>query len=63
MLEWIWDYVKNRLGEGSTWAAICAIATSAGLVMNEVQTAAVIAAALAVYLVATLFFPNVFKTK
>jgi len=63
MLEWIWDYLKNRLGEGKTWAIICAAIAAAGAALTDAQIAAITAAGVAVYGMLSLLFPNVFGKK
>lgn len=58
MTAYLWDYIKNRLGEASTWKAIFTFAVGVGLKMSDVQIELVTAAAVAVYAALTAFLPD-----
>jgi hypothetical protein len=44
----IWDAIKARLGEGSTWKGLLSVATGIGLQLNGQQIDAIAAAMVAI---------------
>ena len=42
------DFIKDRLGEASTWRGLVAILTAAGISISPEQTTAIVSAGLAV---------------
>lgn len=54
----LWAYIRNRLGEASTWKAILSFAVGAGLKLNDVQIELISAAMISVYAALTAFLPD-----
>jgi len=57
-MTFLWNYVKNRLGEPTTWKAILSFAVGLGLKMSDVQMDLVAGAMIAVYAAVSAFLPE-----
>ena len=56
----LWNMIKNRLGEASTWKGILTFATGLGLQLNGVQQEAIVAAMGSVYAALSVLLPDKF---
>jgi hypothetical protein len=56
----IWDAIKARLGEGSTWKGLLSVATGIGLQLNGQQIDAIAAAMVAIYAALSILLPDKF---
>ncbi len=56
----LWNMIKNRLGEASTWKAILSVAVGVGLKLSDAQMDAITSAMLAVYVALSLLLPDTF---
>ena len=56
----LWEMIKARLGEASTWKGILSFATALGLQLNGAQTDAIVAAAISVYAALSIILPDKF---
>jgi len=54
----LWDYLKNRLKEPTTWKAILSFSVGLGLKMTDAQMDLIAAAMIAVYAAVSAFLPE-----
>lgn len=60
----IWDMIKSRLGEASTWKGIISVAAGIGLVsFTDAQSDAIAAAMVSIYAALSIVFPDKFSKK
>ncbi len=59
----IWNMMKNRLGEASTWKGILSILVGAGLALTGVQIELITTAMIAIYAALSVLLPDVFGKK
>jgi len=57
-MDFLWSFLRNRLGEASTWKAILTFAVGIGLKLTDVQVELISAAMIAVYAAMTAFLPD-----
>lgn len=58
MGTYVWDYVRRRLGEASTWKALLTFAVGMGLKLNDVQIELISTAMIAIYAALTALLPD-----
>ena len=56
----IWQMIKNRLGEASTWKGLLSVATGLGLALSGQQIEAITAAMVAIYAALSVILPDKF---
>jgi hypothetical protein len=56
----LWNMIKARLGEASTWKGILSLATGAGLALTGQQQEAIVTAIIAVYAALSIILPDKF---
>lgn len=56
----IWNVIKNRLSEGSTWKGLLSMASGMGLALTGVQIDLIAAAMVAVYAALSALLPDTF---
>lgn len=59
----IWEMIKRRLGEASTWKGLISIAVGLGLNLTGVQQEAIVTAVIAIYAALSVLLPDSFKDK
>jgi hypothetical protein len=59
----MWDYIKSRLSEGSTWKGILTLAVGAGLKLTNLQVDTIATTMVSVYAGLSVLFPNFFGKK
>lgn len=56
----LWQMIKNRLGEASTWKGLLSVATGLGLALSGQQIEAITAAMVAIYAALSVILPDKF---
>mgnify|MGYP001360953268 CR=1 FL=1 len=59
----LWNMIKNRLGEASTWKGLISLATGLGLQLSGQQADAIVAAMVAIYAALSVVLPDTFNKK
>ncbi len=59
----IWNMIKRRLKEGSTWKGIISILVGFGMKLSDAQTEAITAAMITIYTALSVLFPDTFGDK
>jgi hypothetical protein len=56
----LWNMIKNRLGEASTWKGLISVATGLGMSISGQQAEAITAAMVAIYVALSVLLPDKF---
>ncbi len=56
----LWNMIKARLGEASTWKGLLTFAGAIGMKLNGAQEDAIIAACVAIYAALSVILPDKF---
>ena len=59
----IWEMIKRRLGEASTWKGLIAIAVGLGMKLSDAQAEAITTAMVAIYTALSILLPDSFTDK
>ena len=59
----IWNIVKSRLGEASTWKGLLSMLAGLGMALNVQQIEAITAAMVSVYVALSVILPDQFGKK
>jgi hypothetical protein len=56
----IWNMIKARLGEASTWKGLLSLAAGAGLALSGQQQEAIVTAIISIYAALSVILPDKF---